>query len=135
MIYSYSMFNVDRMPPKWTLTSEAPTITQAAIKKLVDDSVSIAFKAQAANMTNTDNTTGPRETPVAKKCTYKECMNCQPFYFNGTEGVVGLLHWFERTKSVFSHSNCTEDCKVKFATVLSPRMPCPGGIPMPNLLE
>ncbi|GJW33864.1 putative reverse transcriptase domain-containing protein [Tanacetum coccineum] len=33
-----------------------------------------------------------------------------------TEGTVGLIRWFERTKSVFSHSNCTEDCKVKFAT-------------------
>ncbi|GKE54047.1 hypothetical protein Tco_1489203 [Tanacetum coccineum] len=36
-------------------------------------------------------------------------------YFNGTEGAVGLIRWFERTKSVFSHSNCTEDCKVEFA--------------------
>nr|GEW28223.1 reverse transcriptase domain-containing protein [Tanacetum cinerariifolium] len=34
----------------------------------------------------------------------------------GSEGAVGLIRWFERTKSVFSSSNCTEDCKVKFAT-------------------
>nr|GEU37534.1 reverse transcriptase domain-containing protein [Tanacetum cinerariifolium] len=67
-------------------------------------------------MANIDNTTRPRETPVARKCTYKEFMSCQPFYFNGTEGVVGLIHWFERTESVFSRSNYTEDCKVKFAT-------------------
>nr|GEV03474.1 putative reverse transcriptase domain-containing protein [Tanacetum cinerariifolium] len=60
--------------------------------------------------------TGPRETLAARKCTYKEFMSCQPIYFNGTEGVVGLIHWFERPESVFSHSNCTEDCKVKFAT-------------------
>ncbi|GJY15836.1 putative reverse transcriptase domain-containing protein [Tanacetum coccineum] len=43
-------------------------------------------------------------------------MSCQPFNFKGTEGVVGLIRWFERTELVFSHSNCTEDCKVKFAT-------------------
>ncbi|GJZ49782.1 reverse transcriptase domain-containing protein [Tanacetum coccineum] len=43
-------------------------------------------------------------------------MSCQPFNFKGREGAVGLIRWFERTKSVFSHSNCTEDCKVKFAT-------------------
>nr|GEU65294.1 reverse transcriptase domain-containing protein [Tanacetum cinerariifolium] len=43
-------------------------------------------------------------------------MSCQPFYFNGTLGAVGLIRWFERTESVFSRSNCTEDCKVKFAT-------------------
>ncbi|GJU14603.1 reverse transcriptase domain-containing protein [Tanacetum coccineum] len=94
-------------------------MTQAAIRQLVADSVAAALEAQAANMANTDNNnrnTGPRETPVARKCTYKEFMSCQPFYFNGTEGVVGLIHWFERTELVFSRSNCIEDCKVKFAT-------------------
>nr|GEV86925.1 reverse transcriptase domain-containing protein [Tanacetum cinerariifolium] len=105
-----------KMSPKRTSTSEAPTITQAAINKLVADSVSAALEAQAANMENTDNTTGPRETHVARKCTYKEFMSCQPFYFNGTEGAVGLIYWFERTELVFSCSNCIEDCKVKFAT-------------------
>ncbi|GJR58536.1 hypothetical protein Tco_1500698 [Tanacetum coccineum] len=45
------------MPPKRTSTSEAPAMTQAAIKKLVADSVSAALEAQAANMANTDNTT------------------------------------------------------------------------------
>nr|GEU77593.1 hypothetical protein [Tanacetum cinerariifolium] len=40
----------------------------------------------------------------------------KPFYFNGTEGAVGLILWFERTESIFSRNNCTEDCKVKFAT-------------------
>ncbi|GKE15781.1 hypothetical protein Tco_1423358, partial [Tanacetum coccineum] len=33
-----------------------------------------------------------------------------------TESAVGLIRWFERTESVFSYSNCTVDCKVKFAT-------------------
>nr|GFC41822.1 reverse transcriptase domain-containing protein [Tanacetum cinerariifolium] len=32
------------------------------------------------------------------------------------DGAVGLIHWFERTESVFSHRNCILDCKVKFAT-------------------
>ncbi|GKE14505.1 reverse transcriptase domain-containing protein [Tanacetum coccineum] len=91
-------------------------MTQAAIKKLVADSVSAALEAQAANMANTDNTTRPREAPVARKCSYKEFMSCQPINFKGTEGAVGLIRWFERTESVFSRSNCTEDCKVKFAT-------------------
>ncbi|GJU06052.1 putative reverse transcriptase domain-containing protein [Tanacetum coccineum] len=104
------------MPPKRTSTSEAPAMTQAAIKKLVVDSVFAALEAQAANMANTDNTTRPREAPVARKCSYKEFMSCQPINFKGTEGAVGLIRWFERTESVFSRSNCTEDCKVKFAT-------------------
>ncbi|GJW53501.1 reverse transcriptase domain-containing protein, partial [Tanacetum coccineum] len=34
----------------------------------------------------------------------------------GTEGDVGLIHWIERTESVLSRSNCTDDYKVKFAT-------------------
>ncbi|GJS74244.1 reverse transcriptase domain-containing protein [Tanacetum coccineum] len=110
---------ITKMAPKRTSTSAAPAMTQAAIRKLVADSVAAALEAQAATMANTDNTTrntGPRETPVARKCSYKEFMSCQPFNFKGTEGAVGLIRWFERTESVFSRSNCTEDCKVKFAT-------------------
>ncbi|GJT99079.1 hypothetical protein Tco_1094597 [Tanacetum coccineum] len=107
------------MPPKRTSTSEAPAMTQAAIRKLVADSVTAALEAQAATMANTDNTnrnTEEREAPIARKCSYKEFMSCQPINFKGTEGAVGLIRWFERTESVFSRSNCTEDCKVKFAT-------------------
>ncbi|GKF21000.1 hypothetical protein Tco_0069638 [Tanacetum coccineum] len=82
------------MPPKRTSISAAPAMTQAAIRQLVADSVAAALEAQAANMANTDNTNRnlePRETPVPRKCTYKEFMSCQPFYFNGTEGAVGLI--------------------------------------------
>ncbi|GJW68651.1 putative reverse transcriptase domain-containing protein [Tanacetum coccineum] len=104
------------MPPKRMSTFEAPSMTQAAIKKLVADSVSAALEAQAANMANTDNTTRPREALVARQCSYKEFMSFQPFNFKGSEGVVGLIYWFKRTELVFSRSNCTEDCKVKFAT-------------------
>ncbi|GJW59025.1 hypothetical protein Tco_0105756 [Tanacetum coccineum] len=65
-----------------------------AIRKLVADSVVAALEAQAATMTNTDNTnrnTGQSGTPVARKCSYKEFMSCQPFNFKGTEGAVGLI--------------------------------------------
>ncbi|GJT45933.1 hypothetical protein Tco_0954648 [Tanacetum coccineum] len=99
-----------------TSTFEAPTMTQAAIKKLVVDSVFAALEAQAANMVNTDNTTRPREAPIARQCSYKEFISCQPINFKGSKGAVGLIRWFERTESVFSCSNCIEDCKVKFAT-------------------
>ncbi|GJV01888.1 hypothetical protein Tco_1335457 [Tanacetum coccineum] len=101
------------MPPKRTSTSEALAMTQAVIKKLVADSVSTALEAQATNMANTDNTTRLREAPVARKCSYKEFMSCQPINLKGTEGAVGLIRWFKRTESVFSCSNYTEDCKVK----------------------
>ncbi|GJV73173.1 putative reverse transcriptase domain-containing protein [Tanacetum coccineum] len=94
-------------------------MTQAAIRKLVVDSVVAALEVQVATMANADDTnrnTEPRETLVARKCSYKEFMSCQSFNFKGTKGVVGLIRWFERTESVFSRSNYTEDCKVKFAT-------------------
>nr|GEU78679.1 reverse transcriptase domain-containing protein [Tanacetum cinerariifolium] len=81
------------MPLKRMSTSEAPAMTPAAIRQLVADSVIAALEAQAANMANADNTNRnpePREAPVARKCSYKEFMSCQPFNF--------------------------KDCKIKFAT-------------------
>ncbi|GJY24782.1 hypothetical protein Tco_0398440 [Tanacetum coccineum] len=44
------------MAPKRTPTSAAPAMSQAAIRKLVADSVAAALEAQAATMANTDNT-------------------------------------------------------------------------------
>ncbi|GJV04666.1 hypothetical protein Tco_1338235 [Tanacetum coccineum] len=107
------------MPPKRASASEAPAMTQAAIKKLVTNSVTAALEAQAATMasaSNPDRNTGPTGTPVLKTGSYKEFISCQPFYFNGTEGGVGLIRWFERTEYVFSRSRCAEENKVTFAT-------------------
>ncbi|GJV92434.1 hypothetical protein Tco_1540247 [Tanacetum coccineum] len=90
------------MPPKRTSTSETPAITLAAIQQLITDGISSALKAQAATMASASNpnrNTGPTRTPVAKTGNYKEFVSCQPFYFNGTEGAVGLIRWFEQTKS------------------------------------
>ncbi|GKE12429.1 reverse transcriptase domain-containing protein [Tanacetum coccineum] len=87
------------MAPKRTSTSAAPAMTQAAIRKLVADSVSAALEAQAATMANTDNTnTGPREALVARNCSYKEFMSCQPFNFKvkfatGTLTEEALSWW------------------------------------------
>nr|GEU29254.1 reverse transcriptase domain-containing protein [Tanacetum cinerariifolium] len=102
------------MPPKRSSTSEALTMYQVAIRKLVADSVTAALETQKATMAEADNSI--REIPVAKRGNYKEFIRCQPFYFNGTEGVVGLIRWFERTESVFSRSNCAKENKVAFAT-------------------
>nr|GEX20181.1 putative reverse transcriptase domain-containing protein [Tanacetum cinerariifolium] len=107
------------MPPKRSSTSETSTMSQATIRKLIADSVSTALKTQTTTMAEDDNpirNTRPREIPAAKRGNYKEFVSCQPFYFNGTEGVVGLIHWFERTELVFSRSNCAEENKVAFAT-------------------
>nr|GEX34594.1 hypothetical protein [Tanacetum cinerariifolium] len=73
----------------------APAMTQAAIRQLVADSVAAALEAQAATMESIDNpnrNTRPRETHVARKCTYKEFMSCQPFYFNGLQSEI--CYWY-----------------------------------------
>nr|GEX97465.1 reverse transcriptase domain-containing protein [Tanacetum cinerariifolium] len=73
-----------RMDPKRTSTSIAPAMNHAVIKKLVADSGVAALEAQVATMENTNNTnrnTEQRETHVARKCSYKEFMSCQPFNF------------------------------------------------------
>ncbi|GJX75871.1 reverse transcriptase domain-containing protein [Tanacetum coccineum] len=107
------------MPPKRTSTSETPAITLAAIQQLIANGIATALEAQAATMASASNpnrNTGPTGTPVAKTGNYKKFVSCQPFNFNGTEGAVGLIRWFERTESVFSRSNCAEKNKVTFAT-------------------
>nr|GEX80433.1 reverse transcriptase domain-containing protein [Tanacetum cinerariifolium] len=94
-------------------------MTQATIRQLISDGIAAALEALAATMENTDNPNRnleSRETPVAKKGNYKEFISCQPFYFNGTEGAVGLIRWFERTESVFLRSKCAEEDGVTFGT-------------------
>nr|GEV81324.1 putative reverse transcriptase domain-containing protein [Tanacetum cinerariifolium] len=74
------------MASKRTSTSAAPAMNQAAIRKLVTDSVAAALEAQVATMANTNNTnrnTRQSGTPIARKCSYKEFMSCQPFNFKG----------------------------------------------------
>ncbi|GKA73214.1 reverse transcriptase domain-containing protein [Tanacetum coccineum] len=95
------------MPLKRTSTSETPAITLAAIQQLINDGISSALKAQAASMASASNpnrNTGPTGTPISKTVNYKEFVSCQPFYFNGAEGAVDLIHWFEQTESWNSYT-------------------------------
>ena len=102
-----------------TTTTPKPAMSQAAIRKLIADSVAAALEDQAATMARSGNATrnnGESEAATARKCTYKDFMNCKPTYFKGTEGVTDLARWFERSETVFMRSGCTDDCKVTFAT-------------------
>ncbi|GJS08571.1 putative reverse transcriptase domain-containing protein [Tanacetum coccineum] len=108
-----------QIPPKRASTSEAPAMTQATIRKLVADSVTVALEAQATTMASASNPNrniNPIGTLVVKIGNYKEFISYQPFYFNGMEGAVGLIRWFKRTELVFSRSRCAEENKVTFAT-------------------
>ncbi|GJU92642.1 putative reverse transcriptase domain-containing protein, partial [Tanacetum coccineum] len=51
-----------------------------------------------------------------RSCTYQDFMKCQPLNFKGTEGVVGLIRWFEKMEIVFHISNCPKKYHVKYAT-------------------
>nr|GEW70863.1 uncharacterized mitochondrial protein AtMg00810-like [Tanacetum cinerariifolium] len=55
-------------------TSEASTMSQAAIRKLVTDIIAVALETQTTTMAEADNpirNTRPREIPVAKRGNYK----------------------------------------------------------------
>ncbi|GJS07703.1 putative reverse transcriptase domain-containing protein [Tanacetum coccineum] len=54
--------------------------------------------------------------PVARACTYKDFLNCQPRNFSEAEEVVGLARWFEKMESVYRISNYPLSSQVKFAT-------------------
>nr|GEU62497.1 reverse transcriptase domain-containing protein [Tanacetum cinerariifolium] len=90
---------LNEMPPKRTSTSKTPAITLATIQRLITDGIVAALEIQAINTNDTNRNLEPRETHVEKRRNYKEFISCQPFYFNGTEGAVDLIHWFERTES------------------------------------
>ncbi|GJU36795.1 hypothetical protein Tco_1185149 [Tanacetum coccineum] len=91
--------------------SSPDPITSPAI--LTPSPILPSISTITAAMASASNLTG---TPAVKTGNYKEFISCQPFYFNGTEGAVGLIRWFERTESVFSQSRCAEENKVTFAT-------------------
>ncbi|GKE67175.1 putative reverse transcriptase domain-containing protein [Tanacetum coccineum] len=75
-------------------------------------------EAEASRVRNgyDNNGSGPRPTQAVRECSYSEFLKCKPLGFKGTEGVVGLIRWFKKMKSVFSISNCTSSCQVKFTS-------------------
>ncbi|GJS47448.1 putative reverse transcriptase domain-containing protein [Tanacetum coccineum] len=132
--------NVDRMAPKRTPTSAAPAMSQAAIRKLVADSVSAALEAQAATIANTDNTnTGPREAHVARKCSYKEFMICQPFNLKGTKGAVASYAGLKRVKKMEDEFyNLTvkgNDLKTYIRRFQELAVLCPTMVPNSDIME
>nr|GFB33687.1 hypothetical protein [Tanacetum cinerariifolium] len=98
-------------------------MTQEAINNLIAQWVAEAiaeYETQRNSVVNKDTSnttgTGPRTVRPTREYTYKDYLNCGPLKFNGTEGVIGLTRWFERTESVFSISNCISETQVKFAS-------------------
>ncbi|GJS46536.1 putative reverse transcriptase domain-containing protein [Tanacetum coccineum] len=113
------------MPPK-----SAP-MTQAAIRRMIKESVDVAIAAERARQANVRNDAsgsgpvrGQDTAPAVRECTFAGFMKCNPAVFYGVEGAVELQRWFEKTESVFEISECTEGKKVKFdaATLEGPAL-------------
>nr|GEV94326.1 putative zinc finger, CCHC-type, retrotransposon Gag domain protein [Tanacetum cinerariifolium] len=107
------------MPPK-----SAP-MTQAAIRRMIKDSVYTAIAAERerqANVRNDASRSGPVRgqdaTPVVHEYTFAGFMKCNSAVFCGVERVIKLQRWFEKTKSVFEISECAEGKNVKFTAVI-----------------
>ncbi|GJY02442.1 putative reverse transcriptase domain-containing protein [Tanacetum coccineum] len=100
-------------------TATTTTVTEAQLQALIDQGVAAAMaEAEASRVRNgyDNNGSRPRPAQAVRECSYSEFLKCKPLDFKGTEGVVGLTRWFEKMESVFSISNCTASCQVKFAT-------------------
>ncbi|GJY53447.1 reverse transcriptase domain-containing protein [Tanacetum coccineum] len=95
------------------------TVTEAQLQALIDQGVAAAMaEAEASRVRNGYDSNGsrPRPAQAVRECSYSEFLKCKPLDFKGTEGVVGLTRWFEKMESVFSISNYTASCQVKFTT-------------------
>ncbi|GJR06290.1 retrotransposon protein, putative, ty3-gypsy subclass [Tanacetum coccineum] len=112
--------NPDATPTPVTDTHTTTSVTNAQIQAMINEGVTAALAARDATRNGDDSHTSGtgvrRPVQVARECTYPDFLKCQPLNFKGTEGVVGLTQWFEKMESVYSISNCTVACQVKFAT-------------------
>nr|GEZ88079.1 reverse transcriptase domain-containing protein [Tanacetum cinerariifolium] len=112
--YAQERARTTRANPNLTRTTTATEpMTQEAINILIAQRVAEAlaeYKTQRNSVVNEDTSnttgTGPRTVRPTRECTYKDYMKCEPLKFNGTEGVIGLTRWIERTEHVSSISNC-----------------------------
>ncbi|GJW20241.1 putative reverse transcriptase domain-containing protein [Tanacetum coccineum] len=112
--------NPGATPTPVTDTHTTTSVTNAQIQAMINEGITTALAACDATRNGDDSHTSGmgarRPMQVARECTYPDFLKCQPLNFKGTKGVVRLTQWFEKIESVYSISNCTVACQVKFAT-------------------
>ncbi|GJT19987.1 putative reverse transcriptase domain-containing protein [Tanacetum coccineum] len=108
------------MPPK-----SAP-MTQAAIRRMIKESVDASIAAERARQANVKNDAsrfrpvrGRDDAPVIHECTFAGFMKCNPTAFRGVEGAVELRRWFKKTKSVFEISECADGKKTEMKQLMT----------------
>nr|GEX17671.1 reverse transcriptase domain-containing protein [Tanacetum cinerariifolium] len=103
-----------RMAHKIMPLKSAP-LTQAAIRRMIKESVDVAITAERARHENAGNDArasgpvgGQYVAPAVHECTFAGFIKCNPTAFHGTEGAVELRRWFAKIESVFRISECAE---------------------------
>ncbi|GJR76821.1 putative reverse transcriptase domain-containing protein [Tanacetum coccineum] len=125
-----------------TTTNTLSGMTPAAIEEMINRRVAEALETREANrnivLGNGNNKGGNKNgngngngggngngnhnendidvRHVVREYTYQDFMKYQPLNFKGTEGVFGLIRWFEKMETVFHMSNCPKKYQVKYAT-------------------
>lgn len=83
-------------PKKNKAAPETPAMTQAAIRKLVQDSIAEALDFERAEVASraaeTASNTGAVEPPTTRReCTWKDFKVSDPIKYKGTEGAIALV--------------------------------------------
>nr|GEW95278.1 putative reverse transcriptase domain-containing protein [Tanacetum cinerariifolium] len=100
---------------------------RAAIRKLVADSVDAALETQTVTMAEADNSI--KEIHVAKRGNYKEFISCQPFYFNGMEGVCPRTEIEKMEDELYNLSVKGNDLKTYVRRSQELAILCPNMVP------
>ncbi|GJU97107.1 reverse transcriptase domain-containing protein [Tanacetum coccineum] len=88
-----------------------------ADKETSDSDDRHVMQTQMASTATIPSEQGARRNERApRECTYPDFMKCQPLNFKGTEGVVELTQWIEKTETVFCISNYSVENQIKFST-------------------
>ncbi|GJV49464.1 hypothetical protein Tco_1439676 [Tanacetum coccineum] len=79
-----------------------PNIRSGAIMtcELVDNLIArrVAEALEARDAARNHKPLAEGFMPVARECTYQDFLKCQPLNFNGTEGVISALTWWNSHK-------------------------------------
>nr|GEU38228.1 reverse transcriptase domain-containing protein [Tanacetum cinerariifolium] len=100
-----------------TITNIRSEMTPTAIEEMINRHVIKALEAREVNRNlRLENENGNGNGGNGK---------CQPLNFKGTEGLVGLIRWCEKMKTIFHISNCLEGYQVKELMKLMTEVYCP----------
>nr|GEZ15750.1 putative reverse transcriptase domain-containing protein [Tanacetum cinerariifolium] len=108
------------------IPSKSAPMTQAAIRRMIKDSVDAAIAAERARQPNfrhdasgTGPASGQDAAPAVRECNFARFMNYNPAVFHGVERGVELRRWFEKTESVFEIRERIEGKKTEMKQLMT----------------